>query len=204
MLLALALQAAAPQTAVEAERAFDRAASERGQWTAFREFAANDAVMFVPQQTNAQVWLKDRRDPPRPVRWQPIESYVSCDGNVAVNTGGWARPDGSVGYFTTLWFRQSNGAWKWTMDHGDVLAKPRPTVQQPKVRRATCSTKPPEIAFDTCRGRWNRCRAEQSRDRSLAWHWRVETNGARHFDARIWNGRTFETVIEDNVTAAPQ
>jgi ketosteroid isomerase-like protein len=201
MLLALALQAAVPQTAVEAERAFDRAAQRKGQWTAFRAFAAKDAVMFVPEQVNAQAWLKDRRDPPRPVRWQPTQSYLSCDGKVAVNTGNWQRPDGSIGYFTTLWQRQADGTWKWTMDHGDTLARPRPAAPRPKVRRATCKAKAPEIAFDTCRGRWDRCRAEQSRDRSLTWHWRVEADGERHFDARIWNGRTFETVIDDNVAA---
>lgn len=197
ILLALALQAAASQTAVEAERAFDQAAQRKGQWTAFRKFATKDAVMFVPEQVNAQAWLKGRSDPPRPVRWQPTASYLSCNGKVAVNTGAWQRPDGSVGYFTTLWMRQPDGSWKWTMDHGDRLAKARPAASPAKVRSAAC--KAPEIAFDTCRGRWERCRAEQSEDRSLSWHWRVEPNGARHFDARIWNGRTFETVIDDNV-----
>jgi len=201
ILLALALQAAAPQTAGEAERAFDRAARDKGQWTAFREFAAEDAVMFVPQQVGAQAWLKDRRDPPRSVRWQPSESYVSCDGNVAVNTGRWSRPDGSVGYFTTVWKRQPDGRWKWAMDHGDSLAKPRVAAKEPKIRRASCHPKAPEIAFDTCRGRGDGCRAEQSRDRSLTWHWRVGVDGARHFDARIWNGQTFQTVIDDKVAA---
>ncbi|NIJ21998.1 hypothetical protein FHS95_003709 [Sphingomonas naasensis] len=203
-MLALLLFAIVPETtAIDAERAFDRMAQQKGQWTAFRAFATHDAVMFVPHQVNAQAWLKDRPDPPRPVRWWPLESYVSCDGSVAVNTGGWTRPNGSVGYFTTLWVRQADGAWKWTMDHGDRLARPRPAAP-PKLRRAACGTKAPEIAFDTCRGRESQCRAEQSRDRSLTWHWRAAADGARHFDARLWNGRSFETVIDDNVAAEPQ
>jgi hypothetical protein len=41
--------AAAPLTAVEAERAFAADAQKQGQWTAFRKWAAPDAVMWTPQ-----------------------------------------------------------------------------------------------------------------------------------------------------------
>ena len=59
--------------------------------------------MFMPQPVNAQALLKDRKDPPKAVDWWPTASYISCDGKLAVNTGGWQRPDGSVGYFSTVW-----------------------------------------------------------------------------------------------------
>ncbi len=55
-------------------------------------------MMFVPQPVKAQDWLKDRKDPPIAVQWWPAESYVSCDGTAAVNTGPWVRPKG-VGLF---------------------------------------------------------------------------------------------------------
>ena len=93
---------------VAAELAFARAAQEKGQWTAFAEFAADDAVMFVPEPVNAQAWLKGRANPPQAVRWQPHQVWSSCDGSLAVTKGAWQRPDGSVGYFTTVWQRQGN------------------------------------------------------------------------------------------------
>ena len=82
MLAALLLAQAG--TAVEAERDFNRLAQTEGQWTAFRRYATGDAVMFVPKPGNAQAFLKARKDPPIAVQWWPAESYVSCDGSVAV------------------------------------------------------------------------------------------------------------------------
>ena len=85
MILALLLAAApvsAPMSAIDAERAFAADAQKNGQWTAFRNSAAPDAVMFVPEKVNAQAWLKDRADPPVSVFWWPGRSYVSCDGSV--------------------------------------------------------------------------------------------------------------------------
>src|SRR5690606_10184248 len=38
---------------VAAELAFARAAQEKGQWSAFAEYATDDAVMFVPEAVNA-------------------------------------------------------------------------------------------------------------------------------------------------------
>ena len=38
-----------PSAVISAEIAFNRLAQEKGQWTSFRQTAANDAVMFVPQ-----------------------------------------------------------------------------------------------------------------------------------------------------------
>ncbi|MGH6705455.1 MAG: hypothetical protein ACREB1_01445, partial [Sphingomicrobium sp.] len=106
MIAALLIAAAAP-TAVDAERAFAADAQKLGQWTAFRKYATDDALMFVPTPTNAQTWLRGRDDPKQSIEWWPTESYSSCDGRLAVNKGGWRRPDGSVGYFTTVW-RRSN------------------------------------------------------------------------------------------------
>lgn len=90
-------------TAVDAERAFAEDAQKQGQWTAFRKWAAPDALMFTPQPIRAHEFLEGLTDPREPVRWWPGESYVSCDGGFAVNTGPWVRDGGeSVGYFTTV------------------------------------------------------------------------------------------------------
>lgn len=119
--LALLLAAAPPaQTAADAERAFAAMAQRDGQWTAFRAYAADDAIMFTPEQVNAQAFLKDRKDPPASVAWQPRLVISSCDGRLAVSTGPW-RGGAKTGTFTTIWHRRDAGegdGWRWLLDHG--------------------------------------------------------------------------------------
>ena len=197
MLALLLLQAVVPQTAVEAERAFNAAAQARGQWTAFREFMTDDAIMFTPQPVNAKESLPDK-NPPVAVQWWPAESYVSCDGSAAANTGPWVRPKAS-GYFTTVWLKQTDGGWKWALDHGDALAKPRALPERTRIRRASC--KPPSIPVDV------RVDPEvhggRASDSSLRWEWKVGRDGSRWFQALLWDGRYWRSVVDDRV-AAPQ
>ena len=44
-----------------------RDAQRIGQWTAFRKYADDDAVMFTPQAVWAHEFLKDSKDPPKSV-----------------------------------------------------------------------------------------------------------------------------------------
>jgi hypothetical protein len=92
----------------------------------------------VPQRVLAKEWLKKQVDPPKSVTWGPAIVYVSCDGTLAASTGNWTRPDGSVGYFTTIWRRDKKGAWKWVLDHGDTLAVARPVPDYLTGKVATC------------------------------------------------------------------
>lgn len=194
MILAALLLAQAG-TAVEAEREFNRTAQTEGQWTAFRRFAADDAVMFVPRPENAQTFLKDRKDPPIAVQWWPAESHVSCDGSVAVNTGPWVAPRGS-GFFTTVWVRQADGGWKWVYDGGDALKAPRALPERPRVHRAACSKVPPPARATRDAG------SGMSRDGSLRWRWTMAADGGRSFTASIWNGKAFEDVVTDRVAVS--
>ena len=197
MLLALALQAAAPQTAVDAERAFNAAAQAKGQWTAFREFAAPEAIVFTPQPEKAETALPTK-NPPIAVQWWPAESFVSCDDSAAVNTGPWVRPKAG-GYFTTVWVRESGGAWKWALDHGDALSKPRAWPEKVKVRRAACGAAPgvgteaPDP--DETAGGGN------STDHTLSWYWSVDRVGGRNFVVQLWNGHAYERVLRNDVAA---
>lgn len=202
ILAALLLQATAPGTALDAERAFNAAAQAKGQWTAFREFAAADATMFVPQPVNAQDWLKDRKDPAKSVEWWPTESYVSCSGNMAVNTGGWSRPDGTVGYFSTVWARQNDGSWKWLLDHGDTLKAPRPKQLSPKVVQASCGGKP-EIDMGGCLSDDVSMGCYAAKDQSLQAHW-VRTGSGRSLSVMIWTGRRWEKMLGDEVSESAQ
>jgi ketosteroid isomerase-like protein len=202
ILAAPILQATAPQSAVDAERAFNAAAQAKGQWTAFREFAAADAVMFRPQPTNAQAWLKGRSDPPKSVEWWPTESYVSCDGRLAVNTGGWKRPDGSVGYFTTVWRKDADGSWKWIVDGGDALKAARQRPTEPKVISSNQCSVPAssrdEVGIMCVDAH---CEDGKSGDGTLAWQWFVTREGRRTFEVFLWTGSKYERVIEDQIAA---
>src|SRR3546814_11384170 len=71
--------AANPSAFIAAEIRFAQLAQAEGQWTAFRETAHPDAVMFVPERAKAQDWLKSQKDPAEAVKWQPHAVYVSRD-----------------------------------------------------------------------------------------------------------------------------
>jgi len=206
------LLAAASVTAVDAERAFARDAQRLGQWTAFRKYADETAVMFTPQAVWAHEFLAGMKDPPKPISWGPADSWVSCDGRTAVNRGPWTSPTGGKGYFTTVWVREASG-WQWTYDGGDTLARPMPLPRRPRVKRASCggrdriraeyraevkptariAGKPPA---DAGQGR--------SADGTLIYEWRVAKSGERRFEAKLWNGRDYRTIVDQHIPAPTQ
>ena len=193
-----------PSAIIAAEIAFNQLAQQKGQWTAFRATASKDAVMFVPQPTHALEWLKGKADPAQPVKWQPQKAFMSCDGKTGVTTGAWQRPDGSAGYFTTVWqFVEKNargdGEWKWVLDHGDALTLARQPKEMIETKVASCKgrapamlTAPPEGAI---------MKTGYAKDQSLSYSYVVQPNGARTVEVKLWNGDVSETVIADQVAA---
>ncbi|HEX8387909.1 MAG TPA: hypothetical protein VF636_02730 [Sphingomonas sp.] len=197
MILALLL---AQASAVDAERAFAADAQARGQWTAFRKWSTADATMFDPQPVKAHDFLRDRADPPRSVEWKPARSFVSCDGRMAANTGPWRA--GGHGYFSTIWAKQPEGGWKWTVDGGDATKEPKFAWDAaPVVRRASCAGKPvPPVEIGYREGP---SATIISPDGTLAYHWHVSGSGARTFSVHLWNGSSLEPVIDDRIAAPP-
>lgn len=184
-----------PSAVIATELAFARAAQEKGQWAAFREFADDDAVMFVPAQTNAKAWLKGRAEPPVAVKWQPYDVWMSCDGSLAVTKGAWQRPNG-VGYFTTVWRRQKNGKFKWILDQGDDLKQPLPEPEMIGGHVADCS-RPSPPAIPAAAGRtvgW-------SDDKTLQWIVEVGPDNSRSFKVHRWTGSGYEEVLRSDVAA---
>lgn len=121
-----------PSAVVKAQLALARLAREKGQWTALRETADKDAVLFAPDAVNAPAWLRKRADPRQPVDWQPRRIFTACDGSYAAATGPWAGPDGAGGSFITIWRRQPKGDYKWllTLDGGTPLpAQDDPVIE---------------------------------------------------------------------------
>ena len=203
MIAALLLATTAPMTPVEAERAFAADAQTLGQWTAFRKWAAPDAIMFDPQPVKTHQLLKDAKNPPKSIDWWPTASYISCDGTMAVNTGGWRRPDGTVGYFTTVW-RKGSDDWRWTVDGGDATPGVAPRSRAVKVERAACPGRYPAPwgAVESFRTGTTVGQGE-SRDYSLHYHWIAEPDGGRRFQAVIRRA-SGDAVVIDDVIAAPE
>ena len=213
MMMRPVAQSANPSAVIAAEIAFNRLAQEKGQWTAFRETAAREAVMFMPQPVLAQDWLKGRAEPARAVVWQPHKVFMSCDGKTGVTTGASQWPDGSHGYFTTLWQWQDKGKlppgapasymgegeWKWAADHGDMLTVPRPAPEFIETRVASCKGAANAPMAAPAEGA--RMQMILSRDQSLNFTWTVMPDGSRTVEVRLWNGSTFDTVLTDRVMA---
>lgn len=216
LLLAAALSPPA-QTPVEVESAFAADALSLGQWTAFREYAEPGAVMFVPGAVGAvraEDWLRDRKDPPRSVRRQLAQSYQACDGRTAINVGPWQRPDGSLGYFTTVWLYEDQPfdapRWLWVYDAGDTLRKRMKAEAHPKIRRASCANIPPDDPLRYTLPSFSFPPVDppdlpeaklESDDRSLRYDYAVDGLGNRQFKAWLWNGRKFELVLDQAVPA---
>lgn len=174
-----------PSAVVQAELAFARLAQEKGQWTAFRETAADDAIMFTPDLVNAQQWLKGKPDPAQAVTWQPHHIYMSCDGSTAVSTGAWQNAKGETGHFTTIWQQQDFGQrrpdrkveWKWVFDDGQPLATPLAEPDYVETEVASCKAEIP-IGFPPI-GLPDKGKAGTSTDRSLIWNASFADDGSR-------------------------
>lgn len=174
-----------PSAIVQAELAFARLAQEEGQWTAFRETAADDAIMFTPELVNAQQWLKGKADPAQAVTWQPHHIYMSCDGSLAVSTGAWQNAKGETGRFTTIWQQQNFGQrrpdrkieWKWVFDDGDALAKPLAEPDYVETDVASCKATIAAVPVPT--GLTDKGMTASSPDHSLVWHAAFQDDGSR-------------------------
>jgi hypothetical protein len=211
LLLAAAPVAAAPaMTAVDAELAFARDAKRFGQWSAFRKWADNDAVMFTPQAVWAQGFLKPLKNPPRAIAWRPAHSYVSCDGRTAVNTGPWFKQDGTPGgYFTTVWQRTPRG-WRWVYDGGGPSSGPAP-AGKPQVHRGSCGSKapgapitpPPPLSPKQARTTPEDNGRGQSADKTLGWDWKVEKDGSRKLRVYQWKAGRYAQVLTNEIPGPP-
>ena len=190
-----------PAGVIAAELAFARAAQEKGQWTAFAEYAAADAVMFVPQRVNAQQWLKGRANPPQAVRWQPHQVWSSCDGSLAVTRGAWQRPDGSVGYFTTVWERQDDLDYKWVMDQGDLLETPLEAPEMIAAVTADCGPSAGQARTGALVEPPHVTEGGASLDDTLRWVVHVRPDNGRTIRVLIRKGEAMETAFEADVAA---
>jgi hypothetical protein len=188
-----------PSAIIAAELAFNRLAQEKGMVPAFRETAHRDAVMFVPQRVKALDWLRSG-DLGSGISWSPHAVFTSCDGSAGATTGGWSGPQGSHGYFTTIWLRERDGGFKWVLDHGVPLAgAPREAPEFIAARQAKCGARPP-VAVEAG-GEGDNLAIGLAADQTLSWRSLVRPDGSRRITVRLWDGTAMQDVIDDQVDA---
>lgn len=184
-----------PGAVVAAELAFARAAQDQGQWTAFRKFAAKDAVLFLGSgPVEAKKWLAKKNNPPRAVSWEPLAIWSSCDGSVAVSHIAFAYPDGGPsGEGYTVWQRRKQGDYRYLFDFGWATGKQpvAPEMIDAKVAECKAPRAAPAEASDIHR----------SDDGSLAWTYAF-ANGTRSF--KVWTSGKDKPDLVINAQVPPQ
>lgn len=191
-----------PSAVVKAELSFARLAQEKGQWTAFRETAADDAIMFGPGITEAKQWLNGKADPESAVEWQPHKISMSCDGSLAVSTGAWQAANGSTGSFVTIWrlenfderHRGKDQDWKWVFDHGTPLDAPLPAPDFIETEVATCTGKPPASASRTTIEKAMDMRSGASPDGTLVWDAVQYSDAKPLITMSAWDGEKMQRI----------
>lgn len=199
-----------PSALVATEIAFARMAREKGQWTAFREYADETGVMFTPRAVYARDWLQGRKDPAAPVQWQTHQVWMSCDGTLGVTKGGWQRPDGTTGYFTTIWKRGKKGRFRWVLDQGDTLAQPLAEPEMLSASVADCATRPGEplpegtIVVQEKSGLAAQQGSGRSDDGTLSWSYNVAADNSRTVAVSLRKDGAMRQVFSLDVAGEPQ
>lgn len=135
-------RAAELQSVVRTERAFARAASERGTRAAFLAFIADDGLLFRPGPVNGREFLSAQPERDGLLAWEPTFADVSRAGDLGLTTGPWefrAKKDderaAAHGQFMTVWGKQRDGAWKFLLDVG--VSHPAPAAASPSLSYAS-------------------------------------------------------------------
>ncbi len=113
---------------VEAERAFAAEAARSGWVSAFKRYAAPDAIVIQPEPVSAHDSLA--KLPPeantRNLAWWPIWAGIASSGDLGFTTGPYVFADRGFGHYFTVWRKQPDGGWKWIYDGGPRSAERSP------------------------------------------------------------------------------
>lgn len=71
--------------------------------------------------------LEDRyagKEGPKEISWSPFKSEASSSGDLGYTMGNWkyVTPDTTLyGLYYTIWKKQADGKWKWSVDGGNNM-----------------------------------------------------------------------------------
>lgn len=125
---------------MNADRAFNAMAQQKGAANAFAAYAAPTAMTFERQpepirgpQAIGKFMAEEFAEGGK-LAWQPKEALASRDGTMATTWGRWAFTDKDDkgqpivinGSYITVWQKQGDGSWKYTHDMGQSDLPPEP------------------------------------------------------------------------------
>jgi ketosteroid isomerase-like protein len=125
------------QKIYDTEKAFEKAAAEKGMNQAFIDFSTTDGVCFIPgYPVNCLEFFKARQPSPAALLWNPTFIDVSSNGALAYSTGNSIyKPKGKddttayYGEYATVWQRQPDGNYKAVLDLGISHEQPNPETK---------------------------------------------------------------------------
>lgn len=107
---------------ISAERAFAADALRIGITPAFRAHAGADSVLIRPDPLPAlEVLAHEVDDPEISLHWEPALAGIAGSNDLGFTTGPYRLVRGAEvlqGSFLTIWQRDSEGRWRWYLDHG--------------------------------------------------------------------------------------
>ena len=124
---------------IAADRAFSAMSLEKGAHAAFLAFMADDVRLYegpkrpiVSKATAEAYYARTPEDPNERLEWAPMDAEASPDGALGFTRGTWLytarKKDGgearATGYYVTVWKRQRDGKYKFTLDIGGSDPEP--------------------------------------------------------------------------------
>ncbi len=109
---------------VNAEKAFAEEATKDGTKAAFLKYAADDALVFRPNPTNAKKFYGTAEDMTN-LSWTPTFARTSRSGDLGFTSGNYVvnGQSKSYGHFASVW-RVKDGVWQVIIDLGAETNKP--------------------------------------------------------------------------------
>ena len=181
---------------VNAERAFAKAATQKGIRDSFLEYFADDAIAFNPSPVSATDRLRSR--PGRPfseleLTWEPRMGDIAASGELGWLTGPSTFIDHTTagaapqpGNYLSVWRRRSSGPWRVFIDVGSQ--PPQAVSFAPGFTRFPMSS------------RYAGQRVGLRRDRLVA----GSRQAAERADRRTWRGAGVRGSDDRRVTSSPQ
>lgn len=212
-----------PGRVAAADFAFARMARDEGTWTAFRYYAAPDAIVDASGGwASAEAMLGGLEDPPEPILWAPTRVWSSCNGQLAATLGRSLRPNGIAGTYITIWELQPNNTYRWIYDTGaaddpqpepvrqeeipeDAIVVPGLTAVEGYV--ADCARRgepvPAPPAMPAGHPASTQSASQLSHDRTLRWTRSLAEDGSRLVSVEWLRNGEWQTAVELEIPPPP-
>ena len=129
---------ALPSDMIALELSLSRAARDKGQTNALRNFAADDAQTYDGgAPVRLADWARQHPAPAAPIPWDTPAGWMRCDGATAVTYGAWDQGP-AHGWYSTVWQRQKKGTYRFLLTQTDTTAAPLPVPEFAEAKVADC------------------------------------------------------------------